>query len=83
MEDFLYICIYRNLIFNKINPYIMIQENKIPKYTQKDVLRIMQISQATLYRLRKKNNLLTKNVKRRYTEEEIEMLGVLLLEQYI
>ncbi|MDD2576779.1 MAG: hypothetical protein PHV76_04680 [Bacteroidales bacterium] len=61
----------------------MIQENKIPKYTQKDVLRIMQISQATLYRLRKKNNLLTKNVKRRYTEEEIEMLGVLLLEQYI
>ena len=68
MEDFLYICIYRNLIFNKINPYIMIQENKIPKYTQKDVLRIMQISQATLYRLRKKNNLLTKNVKRRYTD---------------
>ncbi|MEA5099932.1 MAG: hypothetical protein VB011_05360 [Bacteroidales bacterium] len=60
----------------------MIQESKIPKYTQKDVLRIMQISQATLYRLRKKHGLLTRNVKRRYTEEEIEMLGELLLEQY-
>jgi len=60
----------------------MIQESKIPKYTQKDVLRIMQISQATLYRLRKKNGLLTKNVKRRYTEEEIEEISNIIINQY-
>ena len=60
----------------------MIQESKIPKYTQKDVLRILQISQATLYRLRKKNGLLTKNVKRRYTEEEIEEISNIIINQY-
>ncbi|MCK9322052.1 MAG: hypothetical protein M0P32_08640 [Bacteroidales bacterium] len=59
----------------------MIQESKIPKYTQKDVLRIMQISQATLYRLRKKHGLLTKNVKRRFTEEEIEEISNIIINE--
>lgn len=60
----------------------MINERKIPKYTQKDVQRILQISQTTLYRLRKDNGLLTPNVKRRFTEQEIEELGTLMLKQY-
>jgi len=60
----------------------MINESKIPKYTQKDVQRILQISQTTLYRLRKDNGLLTPNVKRRFTEQEIEELGTLMLKQY-
>lgn len=60
----------------------MIDEKRIPKYTQKDVLRILQISQTKLYRLRKDNGLLTKVVKRRYTEKEIEELGKLILKQY-
>lgn len=60
----------------------MINERKIPKYTQKDVQRILQISQTTLYRLRKENGLLTPNVKRRFTEQEIEELGTLMLKQY-
>lgn len=60
----------------------MIQENKIPKYTQKEVLTILSISQSTLYRIRRDNGLLTKKVKRRYTEEEIEMLSDLIISQY-
>lgn len=60
----------------------MIDEKRIPKYTQKDVLRILQISQTKLYRLRKENGLLTLVVKRRYTEEEIEQIGNLILNQY-
>jgi len=60
----------------------MLNERKIPKYTQKDVQRILQISQTTLYRLRKENGLLTPNVKRRFTEQEIEELGALMLNQY-
>ena len=60
----------------------MINESKIPKYTQKDVQMILQISQTTLYRLIKDNGLLTPNVKRRFTEQEIEELGTLMLKQY-
>lgn len=60
----------------------MIKENQIPKYTQKEVLGLLKISQSTLYRLRKDNGLLTKVVKRRYTEKEIEELGKLILKQY-
>lgn len=60
----------------------MLDERKIPKYTQKDVLRIMQISQTSLYRLRKENGLLTQNVKRRFTEEEIEELGKIIVNKY-
>lgn len=57
-------------------------EKKIPKYTQKDVLRILQISQSTLYRLRKQNGLLTKNVKRRFTQEEIEEISEIIIKKY-
>ena len=46
------------------------------------MLRIMQISQATLYRLRKENGLLTQNVKRRFTEEEIEEIGKIIVNKY-
>lgn len=60
----------------------MLNERQIPKYTQKDVQRILQISQTTLYRLRKDNGLLTTVVKRRFCEEEIEALGKVLLEKY-
>lgn len=60
----------------------MINESKLPKYTQKEVLNKLCISQSTLYRIRKENNILTKKVKRRYTEEEIEMLSDLIISQY-
>ena len=60
----------------------MINESKLPKYTQKEVLNKLCISQSTLYRIRKENNILTKKVKRRYTEEEIEELGKIIIEQY-
>ncbi len=58
------------------------EENLLPKYTLKDVLNILQISQTTLYKLRKENGLLTKKVKRRYCAKEIEELGRLILKQY-
>ncbi|MDD2488498.1 MAG: hypothetical protein PHD62_03435 [Bacteroidales bacterium] len=57
-------------------------ERKIPKYRQKDVLNILQISQPTLYRLRKENGLLTPIIKRRFTEEEIEELSLLIVNKY-
>jgi predicted DNA-binding transcriptional regulator AlpA len=60
----------------------MINERRLPKYTQKEVLAKLCISQSTLYRIRKEHNLLTKKVKRRYTEEEIEELGEIIIEQY-
>ncbi|HBN05052.1 MAG TPA: hypothetical protein DD434_04580 [Bacteroidales bacterium] len=82
MEIILYICIYEYLIINKINATIMINERKLPKFTLKEVLIELKISQTTLYRLRKENGLLTQKVKRRYSEEEIEMLGDLLMEKY-
>jgi len=57
-------------------------EKILPKYTQKDVLNILKISQTFLYKIRKENGLLTKKVKRRYSGEEIEELGRLILKQY-
>ena len=58
---------------------MIIQNKKIPRYTQKDVLRELQISQSTLYRLRKEFGLLTQVKKRRYTLEEMDKMGELLL----
>ena len=60
----------------------MLDEKRLPIYTQKEVLSKLCISQSTLYRIRKENNLLTNKVKRRYTEEEIEELGKMIIEQY-
>lgn len=57
---------------------MIIQNKKIPRYTQKDVLRELQISQSTLYRLRKEFGLLTQVKKRRYTLEEIEEIAELI-----
>ena len=57
-------------------------KEKFQNTHKKDVLRIMQISQATLYRLRKENGLLTQNVKRRFTEEEIEEIGKIIVNKY-
>lgn len=60
----------------------MINEKILPKFTQKEVLNRLNISQSTLYRLRKENGLLTKKVKRRYSEEDIERLGKMLMKRY-
>lgn len=60
----------------------MLDEKRLPIYTQKEVLNKLCISQSTLYRIRKQNNILTRKVKRRYTEEEIEELGKIIIEQY-
>jgi len=60
----------------------MLDEKRLPIYTQKEVLNKLCVSQSTLYRIRKENNLLTNKVKRRYTEEEIEELGKIIIEQY-
>lgn len=61
---------------------MIIQNKKIPRYTQKDVLRELQISQSTLYRLRKEFGLLTQVKKRRYTLEEIEEIAELIINKY-
>lgn len=58
------------------------EEENLPKYSMKDVLNKLQISQSTLYRIRKENGLLTKKVKRRYTQKEIEELGRMILLRY-
>ncbi|MFV0500942.1 MAG: hypothetical protein ACK5MH_05040 [Bacteroidales bacterium] len=61
---------------------MIIENKKIPRYTQKDVLRELQISQSTLYRLRKEFGLLTQVKKRRYTLEEIEEIAELIINKY-
>lgn len=61
---------------------MIIQNKKTPRYTQKDVLRELQISQSTLYRLRKEFGLLTQVKKRRYTLEEIEEIAELIINKY-
>lgn len=58
------------------------RQDRLPKYTLKEVCNILKISQTTLYRIRKENGLLTKVVKRRYCEQEIEELGKIILDRY-
>lgn len=58
------------------------KEEKLPKYSMKEVLNILNVSQSTLYRIRKKNGLLTSHIKRRYSEQEVEELGMLILNNY-